>query len=198
MERVSLWPVRTRSLNPPSHQRFRRRRWSVHGAYRAQPVATGGKCASLGNGSNKPKPLPPVATSCRSERMVRRGSTVRVRQRASGFRMLSCRCRCPRWRRQRAVASTQRPPASTVAEGAFDHVAGAVGGSVVGDWAGSGFRSWAQLTAFFTSAAIFASSAAVNSFSAKATGHRAPLSRFAASLKPNVAYLDLNFCALWK
>src|SRR5436190_997962 len=55
-----------------------------------------------------------------------------------------------------------------------------------------------QLTAFFTSAPILASSAAVNSFSAKATGHRAPSSRFAASLKPNVAYLVLNFCALWK
>src|SRR4030066_305251 len=55
-----------------------------------------------------------------------------------------------------------------------------------------------QLTAFFTSALILASSAAVNSFSAKATGHRAPSSRFASSLKPNVAYLDLNFCALWK
>ena len=26
----------------------------------------------------------------------------------------------------------------------------------------------------------------------------APSSRFALSLKPNVAYLDLNFCALWK
>jgi alpha-beta hydrolase superfamily lysophospholipase len=26
----------------------------------------------------------------------------------------------------------------------------------------------------------------------------APLSRFASSLKPNVAYLDLNFAALWK
>jgi hypothetical protein len=26
----------------------------------------------------------------------------------------------------------------------------------------------------------------------------APLSRFALSLKPNVAYLVLNFCALWK
>src|SRR5207247_8757128 len=88
--------------------------------------------------------------------------------------------------------------ASTVAERAFDHVAGAVSGSVVGDWAGSGFRSWAQLTAFFTSAPIFASSAAVNSFIAKATGHRAPLSRFALSLKPNVAYLVLKFCALWK
>ena len=34
------------------------------------------------SGSNKPKPLPSVATSCRSDHMVRRGSTVRVRQRA--------------------------------------------------------------------------------------------------------------------
>src|SRR5437773_8411933 len=55
-----------------------------------------------------------------------------------------------------------------------------------------------QLTAFFTSAPILASSAAVNSFSAKATGHIAPSSRFAASLKPSVAYLVLNFCAGWK
>src|SRR5207253_7633659 len=30
------------------------------------------------------------------------------------------------------------------------------------------------------------------------TGHRAHVSRFAASLKPNVAYLVLNFCAGWK
>src|SRR2546422_134272 len=55
-----------------------------------------------------------------------------------------------------------------------------------------------QLTAFITSAPILASSVAVNSFSAKATGHIAPSSRFALSLKPNVAYLVLNFCALWK
>src|SRR2546422_10604442 len=55
-----------------------------------------------------------------------------------------------------------------------------------------------QLTAFFTSALILASSVAVNSFSAKATGHMAPSSSFAVSLKPNVAYLALNFCALWK
>src|SRR5437899_8320272 len=55
-----------------------------------------------------------------------------------------------------------------------------------------------QLTALFTSAPILASSAAVNFFSAKATGHTAPSSRFALSLKPNVAYLVLNFCALWK
>ena len=51
-----------------------------------------------------------------------------------------------------------------------------------------------QLTAFFTSAPILASSAAVNSFSAKAVGHMAPSSRFALSLKPSVAYLVLNFC----
>jgi hypothetical protein len=34
-----------------------------------------------------------------------------------------------------------------------------------------------QLTAFFTSAPILASSAAVNSFNAKAVGHRAPSSK---------------------
>jgi hypothetical protein len=41
-------------------------------------------------------------------------------------------------------------------------------------------------------------SAALSSVRAKETGHMAPLSRFAWSLKPNVAYLVLNFCALWK
>jgi hypothetical protein len=55
-----------------------------------------------------------------------------------------------------------------------------------------------QLTAFFTSAPILASAAAVNSVRAKAVGHMAPSSRFALSLKPSVAYLVLNFCLLWK
>ncbi len=55
-----------------------------------------------------------------------------------------------------------------------------------------------QFTAFFTSRAIFASAAAVNSFSAKEVGHMVPSSRFAASLKPNVPYRVLNFSALWK
>src|SRR4051812_3789774 len=64
--------------------------------------------------------------------------------------------------------------------------------------AARGPRVSPQLTAFFTSATIVASSAGVNSSSAKATGHRAPSSRFAVSLKPKVAYLVLNFCALWK
>src|SRR5690242_14900757 len=64
--------------------------------------------------------------------------------------------------------------------------------------------SWAewraphQLTAFFTSALIFAPSASVNSFNAKAVGHIAPSSSFASCMKPIVAYLVLNLCALWK
>src|SRR5262245_29353082 len=53
-------------------------------------------------------------------------------------------------------------------------------------------------TAFFTSSPILASSAAVNFFSAKAVGHMAPSSSFASCMKPSVAYLVLNFCALWK
>src|SRR5512143_3701756 len=59
-------------------------------------------------------------------------------------------------------------------------------------------RNHTQLTAFFTRAAIFASSAAVNFFSAKATGHMVPSSRCASCWKPNVAYLVLNFCERWK
>src|SRR5512132_3327740 len=55
-----------------------------------------------------------------------------------------------------------------------------------------------QRTAFFTSAAIFFSSAAVNFVSAKEVGHMLPSSRFAASSKPNVAYLEPNFSALLK
>src|SRR4030067_698908 len=43
-----------------------------------------------------------------------------------------------------------------------------------------------QLTAFFTSAVILASSAAVNSFRAKAVDHMAPSSRFAVSREANV------------
>jgi len=56
--------------------------WSLYGAPWLQPVATGRKTGRLRNCANKPKPLPLVATGCRNERMVRRGSTVRVRQRA--------------------------------------------------------------------------------------------------------------------
>jgi hypothetical protein len=47
-----------------------------------QPVAISGKSPERGRGENKPKALPPAATSCVRSSMVRRGSTVRVRQRA--------------------------------------------------------------------------------------------------------------------
>src|SRR5688572_10537170 len=66
------------------------------------------------------------------------------------------------------------------------------------DRAGRGAQELAQPTALFASVPILASSAAVNSFSAKEVGHMAPSSRFAASVKLNVAYLVLNFSALWK
>ena len=57
-------------------------------------VATGGNRSQLGSEQarrNKPKPLPWLATSCRDERMVRRGSTVRVRQRALFRRRSRCK-----------------------------------------------------------------------------------------------------------
>lgn len=57
---------------------------------------------------------------------------------------------------------------------------------------------FSQPAACFTSARIFASSAALRLWSAKAVGHMAPSSSRAASLNPNVAYLELNFRALWK
>src|SRR6266545_8356711 len=56
--------------------------WSLYGAQRLQPVATGGKWENAENGSDRRKPLRWVAASCLSRSMVRRGSTVRVRQRA--------------------------------------------------------------------------------------------------------------------
>src|SRR5919197_727951 len=56
--------------------------WSLYGAPWLQPVAIGGKSGCAENRRNKPNPLPWAATACFSQRMVRRGSTVRVRQRA--------------------------------------------------------------------------------------------------------------------
>ena len=55
-----------------------------------------------------------------------------------------------------------------------------------------------QLAAFFTSSPILFSSAAVSLVRAYEVGHIAPSSRFAASSKPNVAYLDLNLSAALK
>jgi hypothetical protein len=59
------------------------KRWSLCGAPWLQRVATSRKPNSAESRLNKQKLLPSVATSCRAVRMVRRGSTVRVRQRAS-------------------------------------------------------------------------------------------------------------------
>ena len=49
---------------------------------RLQPVAISGKSDWRRSRENKPKPLPAVVTGCLRALMVRRGSTVRVRQRA--------------------------------------------------------------------------------------------------------------------
>jgi catechol 2,3-dioxygenase-like lactoylglutathione lyase family enzyme len=57
--------------------------WSVYGAERSQPVATGGRWDDLESGSDTRKPLPWVATSCPDPKMVRKGSPVRVREWAS-------------------------------------------------------------------------------------------------------------------
>src|SRR4051794_3503519 len=56
--------------------------WSLYGAPWSQPEASGGKSPNTDNGKNKPNPLPRAATSCLRRSMVRRGPTVRVRQRA--------------------------------------------------------------------------------------------------------------------
>ena len=56
--------------------------WSIYGAKRAQPVATGRKCDRPENGSIRPIGNRWQPTATVSERMARRGSTVRVRQRA--------------------------------------------------------------------------------------------------------------------
>ena len=56
--------------------------WSLYGAPWLQPVATSGKWRGREDRSNRRKPLLWVATDCLS-RMVRRGSPVRVRKRAS-------------------------------------------------------------------------------------------------------------------
>src|SRR5205807_1754190 len=67
---------------------MRQKGWNPYGAPWLQLAAGGGKCSAAGDGEIKPKPLPRVATGCLRSSMVRRGSTVRVRQRASAFRLL--------------------------------------------------------------------------------------------------------------
>jgi len=64
-----------------AHRRSSAKGWSIYGAQRAQPVATGGKWNTPKNRSNKPIRNRWQPTATVPERMVRRGSTVRVRQR---------------------------------------------------------------------------------------------------------------------
>jgi hypothetical protein len=83
-EKVSTLDARTaRRPNPFGHRRSTAKGWSIYGAQRAQPVATGGEWDTTENRSNKPIGNRWQPTATVSERMVRRGSTVRVRQRAS-------------------------------------------------------------------------------------------------------------------
>jgi hypothetical protein len=79
---------------PPIRQEFAPRVWSVYGALRSLAGASSGKCPRPENGQNKPISLPLIATGCRDPKMVRRGSTVRVRQRASrkALQMGICCC----------------------------------------------------------------------------------------------------------
>ena len=56
--------------------------WSLYGAPWLQPVAIAGKSAAPRNRKNKRNPLRLAATGGLRRSMVRRGSTVRVRQRA--------------------------------------------------------------------------------------------------------------------
>ena len=57
------------------------RGWSLYGAPWLQPMAAGGKWRRPLHAQNMPKPLPWVATGCRKQRMVRRGSTFELVQR---------------------------------------------------------------------------------------------------------------------
>jgi hypothetical protein len=90
---------RSREVDPPADLLLVPPRnpgwWSTCGDERAQLVATVRKPARLHNTESPCKLLLLVATSCGGERMVRRGSTVRVRQRASQ-RASKCPTRTPR------------------------------------------------------------------------------------------------------
>jgi hypothetical protein len=74
--------VRSRRQRQGRRRTHRKRGWSLYGAPWSQPVANGGKCSHARNRENKRKPSRWIATGCVRRSMVRRGSTVRVRQRA--------------------------------------------------------------------------------------------------------------------
>ncbi len=110
------------------------------------------------------------------------------------LRVIAVRAR-PRMRLRtmsRARAPTERAPSSTRLAVGFSRATAVTQRSF-------GNRELSpHLIAFFTSAAIRFSSAAVSFVSAKDVGHMLPSSRFASGWNPNVAYLTLNFDAAWK
>ena len=83
-------------------------RWNSYGTERAQPVAKVQTARRPPTAWCSDKPLPAATTGCRLDRMVRRGSTVRVRQRASLFSLLSPDCRCRNGGHLCRSASTER------------------------------------------------------------------------------------------
>jgi hypothetical protein len=74
----SLWPSAIHG-----DRRSTAKGWSIYGAKRAQPLGTGGKWDTPKNRSNRPTRNRWQPTATGSQRMVRRGSTVRVRQEGS-------------------------------------------------------------------------------------------------------------------
>jgi hypothetical protein len=84
-------------------------RWREFGKTRGQRGAMVRTFFKPGARLNNPNLLPLAATSCGSDRMVRRGSTVRVRQRASRFVLLRPWLRSLGRRRRAVATSTRRP-----------------------------------------------------------------------------------------
>jgi hypothetical protein len=83
--------------------------WSIYGAERSQPVATGGKWDCPENGSNKPRPLPWVATSCWARGSCERGAPVARRNAGTPRAEMKCRGRKPRPSALRESGSIDEP-----------------------------------------------------------------------------------------
>jgi hypothetical protein len=89
----NLDPARKAQRHAPTEPE---RRWSIYGAERTQPTATGGTPIDPDNRSNKPIRSRWQPTATTHNLMVRRGSTVRVRQRALQKRRTSALSRSGR------------------------------------------------------------------------------------------------------
>src|SRR6266545_33336 len=145
-----------------------------------------GRSRSVGTNSSHP-PLRLSLSSLSTARLVMRRASVggqisALCATAGSATSLSERCSRKRRSASHCTSASARPQAARASREAVE----------------AAQRLGAQLTAFFTSATIRSSSAGVSSLSAKAVGHMLPSSRFAASWNPNVEYLVLNLCPLWK